>query len=154
MSQHVALTDDQYHLLIHGYVRQLSVALKLDIPVDLIEIVNLFFPKLDTWDKQLSNSYLYIMNNGTRIHRQDETSMSRWQNAYGTHAIKPMDYIRNNFDGDKDIFKIWRIKVEKLPINKFIFLGIIPETKIASVGYLYFCCRHLGYGLYGNNNQA
>ena len=149
-SSTLVLTMKDYHRLVHGYVRESSVSSKLEIPMDLIEIVHLFFPKPDTWERILSHSALSISADGNGVHAR---ITSEWQNAYGTHTIKPIHYIRKGFEKDKNIFKVWRIRLDMLPFKKTVFLGIIPECKIASVR-AYFCCARLGYGLSGSNNET
>ena len=154
MSDHI-LFSKKYQILIHGYVRQMSLSLKLEIPDDLIEIVNVFFPKLDAWDSKLTDSLLTICDDGKQITKGGTLG---WQNAYGTQKIVPSDYIRSNFDGDKNMIKIWKVRLDKLTRDKFLFIGIISELNIESVNTeysTYFCdrSRESGYGLYGMNNE-
>ena len=158
MSDHILLTDAKYQTLVHGYLRQMSLSLKLEMPDDLIEIVNLFFPKLDAWDSKLTDSLLTICEDGKQIRIDGALGWDGWQNAYGTQRIAPSDYVGNNFDGDRNIIELWKIRLDKLTRYKFLFIGIIPESKIESVNKrseIYFCDRSLksGYGLYGRNNE-
>ena len=153
MSDCQPLLEDKYQALIYGYVRQSAVSMKLEIPEDLIEIVSIFFPKLDVWNKKLSDPSLTICNDGNEI-QQNKTFGGYWYNAYGTQTVKPLDYLPDEFEVDRYIFKIWRVKFDSLGQHKYIFLGIIPDSKIESVvAEFYFCFQSLGYGLYGANNE-
>ena len=60
MSDNVTLSEDRYHGLIYGYSRQSAVSFKLEMPLEIIDIINLFYPKLDRFDTKLSHTDLEI----------------------------------------------------------------------------------------------
>ena len=142
MSDNVALSDGRYELLIHGYVRQSSSVFDLNIPLELFDIVSIFYPKLDAWSVELSDKYVTIDNKNHTM-RRDNVKWA-WDNGYGVQSIKPSDHISNQYNDGKNIFKIWRIKFVELP-SKWLMIGVIPETKISkTTGY--FCSNGCGYG--------
>ena len=149
MSDNVVLSDEKYNTLIDGYVRQLSNAFKLNIPSELIKIINIFYPKLDKWSKILSDERLSIdISNGYMINRI-HPSGNQWFNGYGIGKITPSDHISNALNTTKRdlyIIKTWRIKIITIKPGKWLMLGVIASTSIDAVSD-YFCCSGLGYGL-------
>lgn len=154
MSDYIALNNQQYNQIIDAYMKQAAVLFKSTVPKELMEIVCLYFPKFDLWDTKQSSTNLTIWS-GNFIQRKEATPRECWYNAYGLEKIQPSECIKNHKElkSEMNIFKIWRIKFEKLSSSKCMFLGIIPQSKIELVDD-FFCCKKLGYGLYGADNKT
>ena len=154
MSDEIVATDDKYYILIHGYMRQASKSFDLDVPSELFDIVNMFYPKLDKWSKLLSEEGFEFVGDYTLKRVLPKNGL--YINAYGVDAVHPSSYVTNNtfkqVIDDKHIFKTWSIKM--MVINrKFLLFGVIAESKINAVRD-HFCRQGFGFGccIYGNKS--
>ena len=85
------VSQDEYDLLIHGYIRKISKSLRIDIPVDVITVIYILYPKLDEWDHRISDNELVIDN--LSIKRKTGSSYAYWFNGYGADQVTPNKFI-------------------------------------------------------------
>ena len=86
------IRSDKYELLVSGYMRRMEKTLKIDVPVDVISVVYILYPKLDKWNKDLSNEKLVIDNDDYMIKRECGTKLG-WFNGYVTDQVKPKEFV-------------------------------------------------------------
>eukprot|EP01084_Bolivina_argentea_P190858 327866_1 len=151
----VVVSDQQYQILVEGYVRQLSKSINIIIPTDIIPIIYSFYPRLDNFNEKLSEGFKFDVKEHTM--KRLPTEVRSWRNGYGIHEIIPKEFINycknKNSNSEYDIIKVWRIKFIKLKESKFIMVGVIANSKIELVND-YFCCAGYGYGIYGSTSQT
>ena len=103
-------------LLVHGYIQQqISKLLKVQIPVDIIEVCLLFFMSVF---EVLKFSQIYKSHNGITL--SDDNKCAIRAGAFNNHEYIIVD--------DKPVFKgihCWRVKVETKTNNyKWIMFGV------------------------------
>ncbi len=51
--------DEQYQMMVEGYIKELSQSMNIIVPTDIIPIIYSFYPRLDNWNEKLSEGFKF-----------------------------------------------------------------------------------------------
>ena len=140
--------DDEYSLLIDGFVREISLQFEVYIPTEIVSVIYDLYPKSDKWDQSLMNDKIMIDTESNSITRI--STGGGWENSYGKYRITPNKYNPSKLIKREgyQIIHAWKIKLVSayhLRIN----IGIAVESNLDSIAEnVAFNYRNKGYGIY------